>query len=59
METNSIILHTMLSLLFLGFTLMGIGFHFRERVWGITLLALGSVTMLSTIAYRVHLTLTP
>lgn len=57
METNSVILHSMLGLLFLGFALMGIGFHFRERTWGIGLLALGSVTMLSTIAYRIHLVL--
>lgn len=57
METDSVILHSMLGFLFTGFVLMGIGFNFRDYTWGIVLLALGSLTMLSTIAYRVYLTL--
>ncbi|TWH77314.1 hypothetical protein LX59_00222 [Azomonas agilis] len=57
METNSVILHSMLAVLFTGFMFMGIGFNFRERTWGIVLLAMGSLIMLSTIAYRIHLAL--
>lgn len=49
-------LNWMLSLILTGFVLMGVGFSFRERNWGIALLALGSATMLSSIAYKLYLT---
>lgn len=49
-------LNWMLSLILTGFVLMGVGFSFRERSWGIALLALGSATMLSSIAYKLYLT---
>lgn len=57
MENDSTALHTMLFFLFTGFFLMGIGFNFRESRWGLTALALGSVTMLSTIGYRIYMAL--
>lgn len=49
-------LNWMLTLIFSGFVLMGVGFSFRENNWGIALLTLGSAVMLSAIAYKMHIT---
>lgn len=46
-------LHTMLGLLLLGFLLLGIGFSFRDKGWGVGLMLFGSVVLLTTIAVRI------
>lgn len=46
-------LHTMLGLLLLGFLLLGVGFSFRDKGWGVGLMLFGSVVLLTTIAVRI------
>ncbi|MFA5678760.1 MAG: hypothetical protein WC953_10190 [Pseudomonas sp.] len=46
-------LHLMLSLLVLGFLLLGVGFNFRDKGWGVALMMAGSATILITIAVRI------
>ena len=47
---------TMLLLIIASFILMGMGFSFREQKWGIALLGLGIVSMLSTLFYKLQIT---
>lgn len=47
---------TMLILIIASFILMGAGFNFRERGWGVALLGLGILSMLSTLFYKLQLT---
>ncbi|MFC3606302.1 hypothetical protein [Stutzerimonas tarimensis] len=49
-------LNWMITLIFTGFALMGVGFSFRDNNWGVGLLALGSAVMLSSIAYKMYIT---
>ncbi|WP_193073257.1 hypothetical protein [Pseudomonas sp. FME51] len=46
-------LHLMLSLLVLGFLLLGIGFSFRDKGWGVGLMLSGSAVLLVTIGTRI------
>ncbi|MEJ6655399.1 MAG: hypothetical protein QNL70_05285 [Pseudomonas sp.] len=46
-------LHLMLSLLVLGFLLLGIGFSFRDKGWGVGLMLFGSAVLLVTIGTRI------
>ncbi|WP_019342181.1 hypothetical protein [Stutzerimonas stutzeri] len=46
----------MLLLVITSFVLMGVGFNFRERGWGIALLGLGIVSVLSTLLYKLQIT---
>lgn len=46
-------LHLMLGLLVLGFLLLGIGFHFRDKGIGVALMMAGSAVVLTTIAVRI------
>lgn len=46
-------LHLMLSLLVLGFMLLGVGFHFRDKGVGVALMMAGSAMLLTTIAARI------
>lgn len=46
-------LHLMLSLLLLGFLLLGLGFHFRDKGVGVVLMMAGSAVVLTTIAVRI------
>lgn len=46
-------LHLMLSLLVLGFLLLGVGFSFRDKGWGVALMMAGSAVVLLTIAARI------
>lgn len=46
-------LHLMLSLLALGFLLLGLGFNFRDKGWGVALMMAGSAVVLITIAVRI------
>lgn len=46
-------LHLMLSLLVLGFMLLGVGFHFRDKGVGVALMMAGSAVLLTTIAARI------
>ena len=46
-------LHLMLSLLVLGFLLLGVGFNFRDKGWGVALMMAGSAVVLLTIAARI------
>lgn len=46
-------LHLMLSLLVLGFLLLGVGFNFRDRGFGVALMMAGSAVVLTTIAVRI------
>lgn len=43
----------MLGLLLLGFLLLGVGFSFRDKGWGVGLMLFGSVVLLTTIAVRI------
>ncbi len=47
---------TMLLLIIASFILMGVGFSFCEQKWGIALLGLGIVSMLSTLLYKLQIT---
>ncbi|MNJ72026.1 hypothetical protein D3C77_686340 [compost metagenome] len=47
----------MVSLLMLGFLLLGLGFNFRNTNSGVTLMALGILCTLSTIGYKLYLIL--
>ena len=46
-------LHLMLSLLVLGFLLLGIGFNFRDKGLGVGLMLAGSAVVLVTIGTRI------
>ena len=46
-------LHLMLSLLVLGFLLLGIGFSFRDKGWGVGVMLSGSAMLLVTIGVRI------
>lgn len=43
-----------LILLLIACCLLGFGFSFREYSWGIAVMWLGSITMLSAIAYKIY-----
>ncbi|MCP9338351.1 hypothetical protein [Stutzerimonas xanthomarina] len=45
----------MLLLIITSFVLMGVGFNFRERGWGIALLGLGIVCVMSTLFYKMQI----
>ncbi|MCQ2029125.1 hypothetical protein [Stutzerimonas zhaodongensis] len=47
---------TMLLLIVASFILMGAGFNFREHKWGVALLGLGIVSVLSTLLYKLQIT---
>lgn len=40
-----------------GFALLGIGFNYRDKNWGVALIALGVLTMFSTITFKLYITL--
>lgn len=44
----------MLALLVLACFLLSFGFQFRDNSWGIAIMWLGAIVMLSTIAYKVY-----
>ncbi|WP_169715076.1 hypothetical protein [Thalassospira alkalitolerans] len=46
-ETNVII-----GLCIVGFCLLGVGYNFRYRGWGLALVWVGVITMMGPIAYR-------
>lgn len=46
-------LHLMIGLLVLGFLLLGVGFHFRDKGFGVALMLAGSAVTLTTIATRI------
>lgn len=46
-------LHLMLGLLVLGFLLLGTGFNFRDKGWGVAVMMAGAVVLLATIAARI------
>jgi len=50
-------IHVMLALLVFGFLLLGFGFNYRERDWGVRLIGAGIVVTLAPIAYRLYLAL--
>lgn len=45
--------HLMLSLLVLGFILLGTGFNFRDKGWGVALMLLGAAVLLTTVGARI------
>lgn len=45
--------HVMLGLLVLGFLILGTGFSFRDKGWGVALMLAGSAVLLITIAVRI------
>lgn len=47
---------TALSIILAGFTVLGIGFSFRHRPWGVALLVIGIACMLSLLLYKMSLT---
>lgn len=49
-------IETMLLLIILSFVLMGVGFNYREQMWGPALLGLGILTMLATLFYKLQIT---
>jgi hypothetical protein len=46
-------LHLMLTLLVLGFLVLGVGFHFRDKGFGVALMMFGSAVVLITIGARI------
>lgn len=46
-------LHLMLTLLVFGFLVLGVGFHFRDKGFGVALMMLGSAVVLITIGARI------
>ncbi|WP_028240597.1 membrane protein [Stutzerimonas azotifigens] len=38
-----------------GFVILGVGFNFRDRPWGIALLTVGAVSMFSLLFYKLAL----
>ncbi len=46
----------MLILIIASFILMGTGYNFHERGWGVALLGLGVLSMLSTLFYKLQIT---
>lgn len=49
-------LDTMLLVIAAGFLLLGVGFANRAKGWGVSLIALGWLYMLSTVAYKMYIT---
>ncbi|AJE22057.1 hypothetical protein HA520_07950 [Azotobacter chroococcum] len=49
-------LETMVLLIAAGFLLLGVGFANRAEGWGVALIALGWLCMLSTVAYKMYIT---
>lgn len=45
--------HLMLCLLVLGFLLLGVGFSFRDKGWGVAVMLSGSVVLLVTVGARI------
>ncbi|CEA03831.1 hypothetical protein BN1049_01250 [Pseudomonas saudimassiliensis] len=45
--------HLMLSLLVFGFILLGTGFSFRDKGWGVALMLFGSAVLLVTVGARI------
>ena len=45
--------HLMLGLLVLGFLILGTGFSFRDKGWGVALMLGGAAILLITIATRI------
>ncbi|MFD1261197.1 hypothetical protein [Entomomonas asaccharolytica] len=43
-----------LILLIIACCLLGFGFNFRQHNWGIAIMWLGAITMLSAIAYKIY-----
>jgi len=48
--------HSMLVILLVSFALMGVGFSFRDKQWGICTLAIGIALVLSTLFYKLYIT---
>lgn len=48
--------HWMLTLIITGFLLLGVGYNFRDHEWGVGLLGLGIVCMLSSVAFKIYIT---
>ncbi|MCC4308999.1 hypothetical protein LL252_10500 [Alcanivorax marinus] len=46
----------LIALIAVGLTLMAVGFAGRQYNWGVALLAVGTLCMLATIAYKLYLT---
>lgn len=40
-----------------GFALLGIGYNYRDKNWGIALIAIGVLTMFSTISFKLYIAL--
>ena len=38
-----------------GFVLLCVGYSFRERQWGVAVLAIGVLTMFSTLAFKMYI----
>lgn len=47
---------SMLIILLISFALLCVGFSFRDRQWGICTLAIGIVSVLSTLFYKLYIT---
>jgi hypothetical protein len=49
-------MHWLLSLIVIGFVLLCVGFNYRDSNWGVGLLAVGILTMFSTLAFKMYIT---
>ncbi|WP_286784463.1 MULTISPECIES: hypothetical protein [Pseudomonas] len=47
--------HLMIFLLVAGFLLLGIGFTFREKEWGVWMTGVGGLSMLAPIALGIYI----
>lgn len=45
--------HLMLSLLVFGFILLGTGFNFRDKGWGVAVMLFGAAVLLVTVGTRI------
>lgn len=50
-------INSMLVILIVSFALMCVGFSFRDRQWGIGALAIGIISVLSTLFYKLYIIL--
>lgn len=47
-------LHITLTLLVVGFLLLGFGFNYREHEWGVRLIGVGVLVTLAPVVFRVY-----
>ncbi|MFH1805465.1 MAG: hypothetical protein ABID63_11325 [Pseudomonadota bacterium] len=49
-------LAVLMTVIFAGFLLIGVGFTNRDKNWGVALIAIGAATMMVPVAYKIFMT---